>query len=107
MQTEKKRYGWLSPDGSFRESEWGTHTTDAFAIIREKLWDQEFAACRYMNARDFLCLKGYCLLHDPSRHNIQASHTKPLTKRQRQFLCDFFLSLGDSKKAYHYMEEEF
>ena len=101
------KLGWLSPDGTLIEADWGSHTTVAETIISLRGWDHEFASLLYANQRDFLCDKGYCLLHDPGRNDIQATHIRPLTKFQRNFLFDYFEELGDKRKAKHYLLEEF
>ncbi len=101
------RYGWLSPDGKFIEGVWGSHTTMACRIIEDNAWSGEFAAHSCMNERDFLCDKGYCLIHDPSCHDARATHIRPLTDMQREFLYGYFIDRGLQEKAEKYLTEEF
>lgn len=99
-------YGWLFPDGSFRESDWGTHGEEAEKIIIERGWSSEYYA-GVSNARDFLCSRGFCLIHNPGRWDIRITHILPLTERQRDFLYAFFMDLGEKEKAEQYLREEF
>lgn len=101
------KLGWLTPDGRLIEADWGSHTTVAETIIDQAGWNHEFASLLCTNQRDFLCGKGYCLLHDPGKNDIQATHLRPLTKYQREYLFDYFEDLGDKKKARHYLVDEF
>ena len=55
--------------------------------------------------RDFLMeRKGYALIHNPSGDGgyVVTSRVK-LTKAQREFLYDYFLSMGDRFKAEQYI----
>lgn len=55
--------------------------------------------------RDFLMeKKGYALIHNPSGDGgyVVTSRVK-LTKAQREFLYDYFLSMGDRFKAEQYI----
>lgn len=84
-------------------------------ICEENGWDQEFwewfdeeisAVCitsRLM--RDFLVYKkGYCLIHDPVGNGYIVTHKKSLTKKQREFLYDYFVAAGDKTRAKEYLE---
>lgn len=102
------KYGWLYPDGRFRESAWGTHSAEAGEIIRETGCGREFYGCVCMNEGDFLCARGYCLIHNPGLGDrVAVTHTRPLTRKQREFLCNYFLKLGDVKDAEKFLEMEF
>lgn len=115
MHTEKQNYGWLSPIGEFIPSPWNKHEEYAEKICEENRWDQEFwewfdeehsVVCitsRLM--RDFLVhKKGYCLIHDPTGVGYIVTHQKPLTKKQREFLYDYFVAAGDKIRAREYLE---
>ena len=56
-------------------------------------------------ARDFLAeVKGYCLIHNPTGSGgYLVSHVKRLTKSQKEFLYEYFISMGDRFKAEHYL----
>lgn len=102
-------FGWLSPTGAFLESDFGTHEEAAEDIIEESDFEKEFKLWREVNrgrmGRDFLnVVKGYCLIHNPSGSGgYIVSHTKPLTKKQREFLYTYFSDMGDSFKAEEYL----
>lgn len=102
-------FGWLSPTGIFLESDFGSHEEAAESIIEESDFEKEFKLWREVNrgrmGRDFLnVVKGYCLIHNPSGSGgYVVSHTKPLTKKQREFLYIYFSDMGDSFKAEEYL----
>ena len=105
---ENGRYGWLYPDGRFRESDWGTHAEEAQEIIREAGCGQEFARSTTLNEGDFLCFRGFCLIHNPGRgSHVTVTHVRPLTRKQREFLCTYFLNRGEKRLAERYLEEEY
>ena len=106
----KGKFGWLSPLGKFLESEYGTHEGAAFEIIQKNGWVEDYEKRDYeiLNlARDYLCaVKGYVLIHNPSMDGgYIVTNMKPLTKKQKEFLYDYFIALGNSARAYHYMED--
>lgn len=104
-------FGWLSPAGDYTESPFGSHEESAYSICEERGWLKE----RYSwgdtpgasgLARDFLVeVKGYCLIHNPAGiGGYIVTSSKALTKRQREFLYEFFLDKGDRFKAEQYLE---
>ena len=108
----KKRYqpfGFLSPTGQFVEGEWGTHESEAYKIIQSKGFEDEYDNWDELGhlCRDFLIqVKGYVLIHNPSNDGgYIVTHTKPLTKSQREFLYNYFDDIGDKLRAKHYLEE--
>ena len=105
---ESQPFGWLSPTGEFFEGDWGEHEGVAWDIIEKKKMHDEV---RYNNdycgiARDFLSeVKGYCLIHNPCGDGgYIVSHIKPLTKKQKEFLYNYFMDLGDTLKAERYLD---
>ena len=55
--------------------------------------------------RDFLVYeKGYCLIHDPAGTGYIVTYKKPFTKKQREFLYDYFIAAGDKTRAREYLE---
>lgn len=104
------KFGWLSPLGKFLESEYGTHESSAIEIIQKNGWvaDYDRGDNDILNlARDYLCnVKGYVLIHNPSMDGgYIVTNTKPLTKKQKEFLYDYFMAVGNSARANHYMED--
>lgn len=108
-----QEFGWLSPTGDFTESEWGHHLPDAEKIIKEKGWQDEFDVwydeheCMTPE-NDFLCqVKGYVLIHNPSLDGgYVVTNIKPLTKKQREFLYQYFYDMGNHLRAERYLNEE-
>lgn len=113
--TKKKTedWGWLSPTGLFLESEWGTHLEAAEHIIEHKGWEDEFDKWSEGNKamcpeNDFLCqVKGYVLIHNPGMDGgYIVTNVKPFTKKQREFLYDYFLARGNRCRAEMYLRGE-
>ena len=105
---ESQPFGWLSPTGEFFEGDWGEHEQIAWDIIEKKKLMAEFQCnpdCGGI-ARDFLSeVKGYCLIHNPCGDGgYNVSHVKPLTKKQKEFLYNYFMDLGDTLKAERYLD---
>ena len=110
-------YGWLAPDGTFTESPWGTHEESAMQIIDDKnhRWGHEYSAwidgwkakdpcTEHYMCRDFLVEeKGYCLIDSPHLCGICVTYEKPLTKKQREFLYEYFYDKGDRAQADAYL----
>lgn len=105
------KFGWLSPTGEFTESEWGTHEQSAFDIIDKYGWEDEYLAYEDRSALgiagDFICsVKRYVLIHNPSMDGgYCVTNVKPLTKKQKEFLYDYFMALGNVSRANMYMED--
>lgn len=114
-EVEEKEFGWLSPTGEFTESLFGEHEESAEEICEKKGFETEYRAWRKENLgtgemrlyRDFLAqVKGYCLIHNPSgTGGYIVTNIKELTKKQREFLFDYFMDMGDRFKAEQFWEE--
>lgn len=112
IETEKPKktsqpFGWLSPTGEFFEGDWGEHEEIAHSILKSKnLLDEYVNSNKSYLCRDFLSeVKGYCLIHNPSGDGgYIVSHVKPLTKKQKEFLYEYFIDLGDRFKAEQYLD---
>lgn len=76
--------------------------TEYRAWRKEKLGTEEMRLYR-----DFLAeVKGYCLIHNPSgTGGYIVTNIKELTKKQREFLFDYFMDMGDRFKAEQFWEE--
>lgn len=106
-------FGWLSPTGKFFISEWGTHCTSAENIIKNNNMEKEYEEWELADKRnfvpnDFLCnVKGYVLIHNPSNDGgYVVTQSKPLTKKQREFLYDYFADMGNIGRASMYMSDD-
>lgn len=114
-ETEVKEFGWLSPTGEFTESPFGEHEESAEEICEKKgfakeywKWVEESEKGEINHLmRDFLAeVKGYCLIHNPSGSGgYIVTNIKELTKKQREFLFDYFMDMGDRFKAEQFIEE--
>ena len=106
------KFGWLSPIGEFTISDWGEHEGSAYDIIEDKRFMDEYDDWEgdgiLRLARDFLSIvKGYVLIHNPSADGgYMVTHTKPITKKQREFLYQYFYDMGNRGRAEMYLNEE-
>lgn len=103
-------FGWLSPSGDFTVAGFADHEDVAQKLIKMRHFLSEYEAECAMNfttGRDFLAnVKGYCLIHNPSNDGgYIVSHTKPLTKKQKEFLYGYFADMGDRLRAERYLED--
>lgn len=108
---ESQPFGWLSPTGVFTEGDFAEHEEVACDIVRKKGWVEEFRewddnSYDVKLRRDFLAdVKGYCLIHNPMGNGgYVVSNSKPLTKKQKEFLYGYFMDIGDRFKAEQYIE---
>lgn len=115
-------YGWLAPDGTFHEVEWGNHQEWANNYLKEHLSEEEQKAALIeinvfgmtksgtdiMGAADYLVRRGWVLLHNPSQ-GIAVPTINPLkryTKAQQEFLYDYYMERGKEKEANSVYAEE-
>lgn len=105
-------FGWLSPRGEFIEANIGDHEKEAGQIIKNENFDEEFEEWerekRGRSNRDFLIdVKGYCLIHNPfGTGGYLVSYNKILSKKQREFLYQYFKEIGDQFKAEEFLKTE-
>ena len=98
----EKEYGWLSPNGVFYPSEWGTHELAAQELCRDLIGEDTYPPCR-----DELIRRGWALIHDPSLAKVYlVTNQKPLTKKQRDFLYGYFKDMGMTSRAELYQKED-
>lgn len=97
------QYGWLSPSGEYYPAEWCEHTLKAEEIA-EKIYKVEPE-----KPRDFLCAKGWVLLHNPSQGIAQVTtlglREHHLSKRQKEFLYDYYSERHLFEYANQYAEQ--
>lgn len=105
-------YGWLSPDGTFYEVEWGNHQQWAEKYIRTNMTEEQwleagihekgkFQSASYNTFGDWLVERGWVLLHSPSQ-GIAFPTRNPLkryTKAQQEFLYDYYMERRKEKEA--------
>lgn len=110
----KGEYGWLSPTGTFTPGEWGSHESEAEKIIKAKGFYEDYEDWLMLEdtltgeARDYLSqIRGYVLIHNPGADGgYIVTNSKPLTKKQREFLYDYFMAVGNTFRANSYIQED-
>lgn len=118
QDTEEKPnrdFGWVSPLGEFVESPFGTHEESAGQICEKQGFDAEYWEWRKTLKDgttnrlkgDFIAeVKGYCLIHNPTGGGgYIATHMKRLTRKQEEFLYEYFMDKGDRFKAEQFIKE--
>ena len=108
---EYQPYGFLSPMGDFYEGDWGTHEELACKILEDKNLYGEYKKEYlikdnvYVLCRDFIIQnKGYALIHSPSNIGYIVTSNKQLTKKQKEFLYNYFSDIGDYHRAEEYLD---
>lgn len=112
-ETPECDFGWVTPAGDFIASPWGQHEESAEAICTERGFEKDYRAWRDVGEdrilyRDYLIMsRGYCLIHNPSLDGgFIVTHEKALTKKQREFLYDFFIDRGDRMRAEMFFQDD-
>lgn len=109
-------YGWLEPDGTFHEVEWGNHQEWAQRNIEENFPEvaedddvdmQTKCNAGLIGAGDWLVERGWVLLHSPSQGIAQPTKNpvKRYTKKQQEFLYDYYMERGKEREANAVYEE--
>lgn len=107
-------YGWLEPNGTFHEVEWGQHqewaaryVKDNFPEEYEKISMQSNTGTGLIGEGDWLVEKGWVLLHSPSQGIAQPTRNpvKRYTKAQQEFLYDYYQERNLDKEANEVYEE--
>lgn len=91
-------YGWLEPNGTFHEVEWGEHQSWADKYMCAKFPDlyQETG-----KAGDWMVEEGWVLLHNPSQGIAfpTKNPVKEYTKAQKEFLYDYYMERNCKEEA--------
>lgn len=110
-------YGWLAPDGTFHEVEWGNHQEWAQNYIEENFPEvaddsevdiQVKCNVGLIGAGDWLVERGWILLHSPSQ-GIAFPTRNPIkryTKAQQEFLYGYYMERGKEKEANSVYKED-
>lgn len=98
-------YGWLAPDGTFYPVEFASHQSWAWKKLME-LGAIEKYDLNAGNAGDKLVEMGWALLHNPGMGTafVTSSDAKPLTKKQKDFLFDYYTKRNKHRKAEEYLD---
>lgn len=97
-------YGWLEPNGTFHEVEWGWHQKWADEYVEQNFPDQYEDI---LEAGDWLTERGWVLLHNPSQGTAFAtgSLVRDMTKAQKEFLYDYYMERNCKTEANEIWEE--
>lgn len=92
VKLKYEQYGWLSPEGNYYPAGWCEHSVKAEELANT-LYAGVYDETAY--APDFLCDKGWVLLHNPSGGGIAQVTSRGrgeyrLTKKQNEFLYDYY-----------------
>lgn len=96
LTVDKIISGWLAPNAEFYPCRWGKHTDKAFDVIEklgidEEFWEYEHKTCT-ANVRDWLVLRNFILLDNPSDDKktqyITYNTIKKRTKAQEKWLLE-------------------
>ena len=104
---ETADYGWLEPDGTFHEVEWGEHTKWADDYMREHMPIEEWLENEFYNSGDYLTQRGWVLLHNPAQGIAIPTKdpAKRYTKAQRDFLYGYYTDRNQNDRANEIMED--
>ena len=98
-------YGWLAPDGTFYPVEFASHQSWAWRKLKE-LGAIEKHELNTGSYGDKLVEMGWALLHNPGMGTafVTSSDAKPLTKKQKDFLFDYYTKRNKHQKAAEYLQ---
>ncbi|MBQ7277482.1 MAG: hypothetical protein IJS58_09600 [Bacilli bacterium] len=100
-------YGFINPMGDFSQEDWGEHENLAYRIIQEKNWEDEWVK-EGGTCVDFLVFnKHYVLIHAPNIVDINVTYNGKMTKKQREFLYDYFMNRNMPLRANLYYNEDY
>ena len=96
--------GLLAPDGTVYPVEFASHQSWAWKKLME-LGAIEKYDLNAGNAGDKLVEMGWALLHNPGMGTafVTSSDAKPLTKKQKDFLFDYYTKRNKHRKAEEYL----
>ena len=97
-------YGWLSPEGKFYAVDWAKHEEWANEYCQKyKIENENFLT----SSGDKLIKRGWILLHSTTQEKARINDQclKPYTKRQKEFLYDYFMERDRTAEANELWEE--
>lgn len=105
-------YGWLEPDGTYHEVEWGMHSQWARDYLDEHYPFKEYAHMywktdsngerhHYVNGDCLVHCLGWVLLDNPMQGIATPKYDpiKGMTKAQKEFLFDYYIDRGMNDRA--------
>lgn len=103
-------YGLLAPNGNFIEGEFGEHEEMAWNILNENNWVENYYEESIGTACDYLVNnKYYAIIHCPTGDGgyiVTTCPWHPLSKKQKDFLYNYFYDMGNVMRAECYLDAE-
>ena len=102
---DEDHYGWLEPDGTFHPVPWGEHQTWAYTYVKEH-FPEEAPQFNDGCCGDILLKHNWILLHSTSMGlaRPQWNSERRVTKRQREFLYDYYTERGCHDEAQKWLD---
>lgn len=105
-------YGWLEPDGTYHPVEWGRHSEWAgeyaethypFKNHADMYWKTDASGNRhhYVGGDFLVYVLGWVLLDNPMQGIASPKYdeTRGLSKKQKEFLFDYYIERGLNERA--------
>lgn len=103
----KNNYGWLDPAGNFYPVDWSEHTAWAAKYINTHFDESEISNEDSLYPTDALVDRGWVLLHNPGKGLPKATKPIKITKKQADFLYEFFTERNMKKEADEIMRNDY
>ena len=103
-----KDYGWLEPNGTFHEVDWGEHQKWAYEYLEEHAPQYSEKILLY-EAGDILTEQfGWVLLHSPGGGIAfpTKGETRRYSSKQKEFLYDYYISRDCKREANEIYQDE-
>ena len=101
LDQDKYKYGWLSPKGTFYEQP-HNHESLAFDLVH-RYFGKGKPLYKVLNGKysagDFLRDRYWVLIHNPNGRRISIEIERQLTKKQKEFLYDYYIGYGMKQEA--------
>lgn len=98
-------YGFISPTDEFFSEDWGEHENLAYHIIKDHNWEDEWIEYCGTGVDFLIYKKHYILIHAPNGIDISVTKDVKITKKQKEFLYDYFMNRGMGLRASLYFED--
>ena len=106
MSDTGQDFGYLAPDGTWYDVDFGRHEAWAHEYLEKHPELTSGNPTRITYCADYLVQRlHFCLVHAPSVHEIVLTH-QGLTKKQKDFLYDYFTKRNMTDRAIELYNEE-
>lgn len=109
MQSDREDdYGWLEPNGTYHPVPWGDHYHFAQQWLKDHDPGFDLLKKEYRDPGETLRMRGWVLLHSPAQGIARptVAETHVLTKKQRNFLFDYYIKRKRNDLACRYVEQD-